>query len=298
MKREEDNILKDNPNDNFDEILKISSRLKVPASKQSKEAAWDQLIKSIQEDEVEEIKVIPFFASRKFWYSVAATVLVLIAITSLTYRYTTVEFQLSKGQMANKILPDGSEAILNSESKIEYRKFGWLANREIKLSGEAFFSVKHGSQFTVLTDFNRKVIVTGTKFNVLARGDQFEVKCFDGSVTVQTSESKTIPLTKGEGVVINKKEESPNQIMLDPIAEPTWIKGEYYFNNIPLNLVLDELSRQFNVTVKPDGFNPNARNYTGFFKKTSLVQALDLICIPMDLTYQISSDSTSVMIKK
>jgi transmembrane sensor len=298
MKREEDNILKGNPEDNFDEILRISSRLKVPASKQAKEAAWEQLVNSMQSDDVERPKVIPIYAIRKFWYSIAATLLVLITITSLTYRFKTVAFQLSKGQTTSKILPDSSEVMLNSESKIEYRRFGWLADREISLSGEAFFSVKQGSQFTVLSDFNRKVIVTGTKFNVLARGDQFEVKCFDGSVTVQTSVSKTISLTKGKGIVISKIEEPPSQITLDSITEPTWIKGEYYFNDVPLNLVFDELSRQFNVTIKHDGFVPATRNYTGFFKRTRLVQALDLICIPMDLTYQISSDSTSVMIKK
>lgn len=298
MKREDDNILNGNSEDNFDEILRISSKFKVPASNQGKEAAWDKLMHSIEENRIEEVKVIPMFAARKLWYSLAATVLVIIAVTSLTYRYTMVEFQLAKGQTASKFLPDSSEVKLNSESKIVYRRFGWLANREISLNGEAFFSVKHGSQFTITTEFDRKVIVTGTKFNVFARGDRFEVKCFDGSVTVHLSSKKTIPLTKGVGLAINKLGELPTQIKLDSIAEPTWIIGEYYFNNISLNIVLDELSRQFNVTIKTDGFDPKSRSYTGFFKRNKIVQALDLICIPMELDYQISSDSTTVIIQK
>ncbi len=298
MKTEEDNILKGSSEDNFDEILRISSNLKVPASSQGKEASWDKLMHSIEEDSIDEVKVIPLLASRKLWYSVAATLLVLIAVTSLTYRYTTVEFHLAKGQKTSKFLPDSSEVKLNSESKIVYRRFGWLSNREVSLNGEAFFCVKHGSQFTITTEFDRKVIVTGTKFNVLARGDHFEVKCFDGSVNVQISSKKIISLTKGVGLTINKPGELPSQIKLDSIAEPTWIKGEFYFNNISLNIVLDELSRQFNIAIKTDGFAPSARNYTGFFKNNHLVKALDLICIPMELTYQISSDSTRVIIKK
>ena len=62
--------------------------------------------------------------------------------------------------------------------------------------------------------------------------------------------------------------------------------------------MLDEVSRQFDVTIKADGVDPTVRNYTGFFKRDHLVQALDLVCIPMELTYQISTDSTSVIIKK
>lgn len=295
---EEDKITKGKYDDGFDDILKISSMLKVPASNHGKEVAWEQLINSIQKDRVKDAPIIPFYASRKLWYSFAASIAVLVAIASLTYRYATIEFQTSKGKTYNMILPDSSEVRLNSETKIEYRRFGWLSNREITLNGEAFFSVKHGSRFVVLSELNRKVIVTGTKFNVLSRGIQFEVKCFDGSVTVQTSESKSVSLTKGRGVAMNTLEESPKNIPFESIAEPTWIRGEYYFSNIPLNLVLDELSRQFNVTVKSDGFNPSARNYTGFFKRNSLSQALDLVCIPMVLTYQISSDSTSVIIRK
>ncbi len=298
MIKEEDNIMKGSSDDDFDEILRISSKLKVPSSAQGKEATWEKLMLTIDDSSIEEVKVVPLFLSRKLWFSVAATLLVVIAVASLTFRFSMVEVQLSKGQTATRFLPDSSEVILNSESKIEYRRFGWLANREISLKGEAYFCVKHGNRFTVLADFDRKVIVTGTKFNVFARGALFEVKCFEGSVKVQTPSTKPISLTKGKGVSINRSGKTPFQITLDSIAAPTWIKGEFYFNNVQLKLVLDEFSRQFNISVKLDGVDPAARNYTGFFKRNRLVQALDLICIPMELTYQISTDSTSVIIKK
>lgn len=298
MNSDEDNMLKGNSKDNFDEVLRISSRLKVPPSSQGKDAAWDKLMSSIQENNFGEVKVVPLIASRKLWYSVAASLILFIAVSSLTYRYRMVEFQLSKGQTASWFLPDSSEVVLNADSKIEYRRYGWLSNRNISLNGEAFFSVKHGSRFTVVADYNRKVIVTGTKFNVLSRGHHFEVKCFDGSVIVQTSSSKTIPLTKGIGVSVEKIGDSPKQITLDSIPKPAWIYGEYYFSNVPLSLVLDEFSRQFNVIVITKGVDPLTRNYTGYFKRNNIVQALDLICIPMGLSYLISSDSTSVIIKK
>lgn len=298
MTQEEENILNGNANENFDKILEITSKLKVPASAQGKEDAWDKLMQSIEQNTIEETKIVPFFSSSKFWYSIAATLIVLITIASLSYRYTMVEFQLSKGDFANKVLPDGSEVKMNADSKIEYRKFGWLSERIIKLNGEALFSVKHGNRFTVITEFNRKITVTGTKFNVFARGKQFEVKCFEGSVLVETSSSKPVALVKGKGVSYNIIEETPSQFVLDSIAEPTWTKGEFYFNDTPLNLVFDEVSRQFNVSITANSINPETRKYTGFFKRNSIKQALDLVCIPMGITYQISPDSTFVTIKK
>lgn len=298
MNSEKDKISKSTPEENFDEIMNLVSELKVPTSKQSKEAVWENLMQSIEADTANQVKVVSLFSSKKVWYSIAATIIALVTIVSLTYRFSTTELTIPKGQTANLTLPDSSKVTLNSDSKIEYRRFGWLSNREIELDGEAYFSVKHGNRFTVNAQFNRKVIVTGTKFNVMARREQFEVKCFEGSVTVQTTISKSIPIIKGKSFTIDKSGETTSTISVDSIEVPTWIKGEYFFNNTPLNLVFDELSRQYNVDISIVGFNPSNKNYTGFFKRDKLQNALDLICIPMDITYTISADSTSVTIKK
>jgi transmembrane sensor len=297
MNKEKKDILNGNPDDNFDKIFELTSKLKVPSSTEGKEVVWNKLMQSIEQNGNQEVKPISLFSSRRIWYSVAATLIVLITIASITYTHTTLKVQISKGETANKVLPDGSEIKLNADSKIEYRKFGWLSNRVIKISGEAFFSVKHGNRFTVLTDYNRKITVTGTKFNVFARGNRFEVRCFEGSITVETESAKPIGLTKGKGISINKIKETPTQFELDSITQPTWTKGEFYFSNTTLNIVLDELSRQFSITIKSIDVNPESRKFTGYFKRNRIVQALDLVCIPMGLTYQFSSDSTSVIIK-
>jgi len=297
MSKEEGDILKGNTDSNFESFFEATSKLKVPSSNLGKEAAWDKLVQSIELENPKKTKVVSI-SSSTVWISIAATLLALFTIASLTYRYTKVEFLSPKGNIASIFLPDSSDVKLNADSRIEYRRFGWLSSREVKLSGEAFFSVKHGSRFTVLTENDRKIIVTGTKFNVFARGIQFEVKCFEGSVRVETPKSKPIALAKGEGISFSKTEQLPKQIEIDSTAEPKWVNGEFFFNNLPFNEVLDELSRQFNISITPIGFAPETRNYTGFFKRKNLTQALDLVCIPMGLTYQVSSDSTSVRINK
>lgn len=297
MSSEHDKIMNGSPNDDFEAFEKLTSGLKVPASKKGKEAVWDSIMQSIEEESVKETKIVPLFSSKRLWYSVAASVLVFVTVVSLSYRYSTVEILVAKGQTASVSLPDNSEVTLNSDSKIEYRKYGWLSNRELTLVGEAFFNVKHGNKFTVNTANKNKVIVTGTKFNVLSRGDHFDVKCYDGSVIVQTSKSKSIPLPKGFAYAVNNDEEISSPITVDSFAAPKWIVGEFFFVNTPLNQVFEELNRQYNVEVAFEGVDLE-RNYTGFFKRDELTKSLDLICIPMELTYLISSDSSTVTIKK
>jgi len=298
MSKKEREILNSNSDSDFERFFESTSKLKVPPSNLGKEATWDKLMQSIEQESAKETKVVrisPFIVRM----SIAATLIILFTIATLSYKYSTLEFISQKGSTANIVLPDSSTIILNADSRIEYRRFGWLSDREIKLNGEAYFSVKRGNRFSVLTEFNKNVIVTGTRFNVFARGSHFEVKCFEGSVRVETPKTKPITLSKGKGVDISVNIEFLQQGEVDSTSmAPKWIAGDYYFNNRPLNEVLDELSRQFNVTINLQGFKPESRNYTGFFKNKDLPQALDLVCIPMGLTYQISSDSTSARIKK
>jgi len=290
--------MNNNSDSDFERFFESTSKLKVPSSNLGKEVAWEKLMQSIEHESIKKTKVVSI-SPLIIRLSIAATLIILFTLATLSYKYSTLEFLSQKGSISNIVLPDSSTVILNADSRIEYRRFGWLSKREIKLNGEAYFSVKHGNRFSVLTEFNKNIIVTGTKFNVFARGSHFEVKCFEGSVRVETPKTKPITLSKGKGVDISINIEFLQQVELDSTTmNPKWISGDFYFNNQPLNEVLDELSRQFNVNISIQGFKPEDRNYTGFFKNRNLTQALDLVCIPMGLTYQISSDSTSVLIKK
>lgn len=297
MSKEEQNILGSNIDPEFEKFLEASSKLVVPSSKLGKEATWDKLMENIEQQEIEEVKVVKF-SYQKLWLSAAAAVIVLFTIASLTYRFAQVKVVSPKGEFTSTLLPDGSELRLNADSKIEYRKFGWVANREIELDGEAYFKVMKGSTFTVNANVDKKVVVTGTEFNVFTRGSRFEVKCFEGSVIVHTPNKPPFTINKGNGIVVKDAEMTSVQFDADSVSIPTWIKGEFFFNDVPLNEVFEELTRQFNITISIQNFSPESKHYTGYFQRTQLPQALDLVCIPMGLTNQISKEGTSVLIKK
>ena len=95
-------------------------------------------------------------------------------------------------------LPDGSQVTMNSKSLIEFNPDSWESNRILKLSGEAYFKVNKGSQFTFNTK-NGNVIVLGTEFNVNSLDNYFEVICYEGKVKVEKNTKEYI-LTPGKTV--------------------------------------------------------------------------------------------------
>lgn len=130
----------------------------------------------------------------KSWlvWSVAASLLLAVAGTWF-YRQqagtTGEELQLaaSFGEISNAGLPDGSDVVLNANSRIRYQKnFEQAAVREVWLEGEAFFHVKktaNRKKFIVHTH-QFDVLVTGTQFNVVTRGKQARVYLQEGGITL------------------------------------------------------------------------------------------------------------------
>jgi transmembrane sensor len=98
-------------------------------------------------------------------------------------------------------LPDGSIVHINKNSSITYAG-DFESRREIKLSGEAFFEVKHNEEvpFTVrVNDINIRDV--GTAFNVKSKQQNTEVIVESGIVQVSRS-ANSIRLTPNEMVRI------------------------------------------------------------------------------------------------
>ncbi len=191
---------------------------------------------------------------------------------------TTVQTLAS--QQVTFDLPDASIVVLNADSKTKYNKDKWAKKRQITLDGEAFFKVAKGSKFDVLTS-NGIVSVVGTQFNVKNRGNYFEVKCFEGIVSVDNN-GESQQLTKGTTYrMLN------GVITLDSIhnKQPKWIDNISSFKGVPLSDVLDEFERQYNMIVNTNEVDTK-RLFTGSFVNTNLDQALASITIPFNLTYK------------
>ena len=122
------------------------------------------------------------------YVGIAASILLLFGV------YQFLGFTQSAiadiGSTKSVLLPDKSVVVLNSQSSIAYSKM-FAMYRKIKLDGAAYFEVEKGKVFTVKTAYG-EVEVLGTKFEVIARPDWFEVTCFEGKVKVKSGKNATI----------------------------------------------------------------------------------------------------------
>lgn len=265
-----------------EKILSRASSFKVPEGKTPEEALGD-LKKLIRESP----EVMPLVKKRQVSYlwiisSAAAALLILLGIRQLFLSQTEVRVAAGKGSHTTYVLSDGSSVRLNSDSRISFDGREFSTDRVLYLKGEAFFNVTPGEPFRIKTA-NGLVKVLGTSFNVYTRNDVFKVSCITGKVSVESGNS-SVTIVGGESAELT--DGRLKKFRDDRIKYVTgWINGELYFENAPLNLVFDEIERQFNV--KFVGRQIADEYFTGSFYNNDLMTALDIVCIPMGLKYEI-----------
>lgn len=270
----------------------VKFNISVPPSNRSKEQAWDMLMQAIDNQQQEPAKVVTM-QSRYTWMLVAASVIIVMVISSLFVLNTEYRIETQQAQTLEYNLPDGSVVILNSNTWITYkRSYGWFG-RNIRMEGEAYFKVKGGKGKFVITDTqNQQVMVTGTEFNLLSRGNTFEVKCFEGAVKVSSSGLQPVTVQKGESVVKRDGALIHSKQSDKELTKPVWVTHEFSFTDQPLSKVFEQVSDFYQVEIKTEGFEPENRYFTGTIPAGNAAEVLDVIAISMGLTYTVNTDST------
>lgn len=221
-------------------------------------------------------------------FSMVWKVAAVFALLLAGYYYSTTLDTSIKTEIAQTetfSLPDASEVILNSGSKITYNKKKWNHNRELSLDGEAYFKVTKGKKFSVKTS-EGVVTVLGTQFNVSERDGFFTVACYEGLVSVAFNDT-IFKLPAGEKVQIEN-----GKLAVDGTTknlQPVWLTKESNFENVPLSLVLKEVERQYPVKISVEDINTDKR-FTGSFTHKNIELALKSICEPLQLNYKINNN--------
>lgn len=257
--------------------------------KTSSEVHWDRLKKQIENRNVKEKRIILSF---KYQLAAAASILILTGLF-LFNQNRQITYVAKAGEITEYTLPDKSVIVLNADSRISFNKKNWNKSREVKLTGEAYFKVKKGSWFTVNTEVG-SVKVLGTSFNVYNRDNDFRVACFTGKVHVKLNQSnQSVILTQGLSTEsINRdKLGDPKRFNISQVGK--WQKGEFYYSNEKLINVFKEIERQFNVKIEAK--NIDYRYYSGFFTTENINDALQMVCLPMNLKYSFKDESTIII---
>lgn len=188
---------------------------------------------------------------------IAAAILLLLGIGLwMTASYKsgsggTKDIKTTYGQVSRQVLPDGTEVTMNANSRLIY-KDGWKdgADREVSLSGEAFFHVSRTplkSRFIVHTD-HFYIVVTGTQFNVVNRPGMENVLLKEGSVVVGTCKENELSMKPGDFVVL--AQQKPERKTVQPDSLTAWQDHKLIFDKTPLRDLVTIIDNQYGVHIQ------------------------------------------------
>ncbi|MFY0608553.1 MAG: FecR domain-containing protein [Cyclobacteriaceae bacterium] len=274
----------DKTEDEFAEFLKKSADAKLPKGR-GKEAIWSAIEDEISGKETEEKPAVNLWA----YSGIAAAVTILIAFTIVFWDSgSPINHSTSIAQSQEITLPDGSVATLNANSQLSYSE-DW--NREVELTGEAFFEVEKGGRFLVKTPIGN-VQVLGTSFNVFDREGEFEVACKTGKVNISIpSKAYNQDITPGQIVLLESDTVKQYERLPDLMGK--WKTGEFYYSEQPISDVLDELKRQFDVQI--DFQQSEDILFSGYFTNKNVETALDMVFLPLGYEYEMVGEKRFVI---
>lgn len=218
-------------------------------------------------------------------YSVAAAILLLIGL-AVFMRFYTQNIATISGEHLSHTLPDGSVIELNAVTSISYHPYWWPFERNLDFSGEAFFKVNKGEEFTVISNEGQTTIL-GTSFNIFARETDYRVYCKSGRIKVaSTRYDIEYELTAGELAVIDNPNKAGRKIKTEDKTHLSWTKGSMSFTDASLERVFEEIERQYNIEIESSKDIDELIFGAYFDKPENPEEVLDLICIQFNLEYK------------
>lgn len=270
-----------------EKILKLSGGFIPPAGKAKNE------VLALLLDKIEKETPTKTFRLKSYLQVAAAVIILLVGIKVMPSLLSAQQVKTKYAEQNEVILPDGTNVVLNADSRIKWDKRKFNDKRYLTLSGEAYFDVKKGEEFIIKTN-SGTVEVLGTQLNVFSRNEEFWVSCISGKVKVSANKQQQI-ITPGEWVKLNNS--TLEKSKLASIENTSmWKEGVFHFEETKLLAIFDELERQFNVSIRFEG--DGERKATLDFSNKDLNEALDIVCIPMELSYEIKNRKVILSEKK
>lgn len=210
------------------------------------------------------------------WLQLASAAIIILMLSIYLVGDQTKTVYAGIGEKIEKVLPDGTFIILNSDTKIDYRKdLQKKELREVWIKGEAFFKVakmKGGIPFVVHTD-QFEVIVTGTQFNLNSNEKESSILLTEGSVTIKTKSGKEIKLLPGDYFIEDNngdKIAEKKSIETKPEAVLGWLDKHIVFENTPISQVAKEIELRYKITVKMESQKIANKTITGILPNDNL----------------------------
>ena len=202
------------------------------------------------------------------------------------------EYATPRGRRAVFRLLDGTEIMLNADSRLRAPVTFAAGQRDVYLDGEGFFRVVHDAArpFVVHTS-GGAVRDIGTRFGIHAYGDgaRERVAVIEGAVAVaetvvHAGQVATRSRTGGVHVVSRAKVDD----------ELAWTRGRLVFESVPLSEVVQRLGRWYDLDIRVDDRAVAERPVTGSYGDEPVAQVLTLITAAVGARYEWHGRSVTI----
>lgn len=259
--------------------------------------------------QVNEPKVVSISPHRRLWRRIAvAAALVGVCLTMYLgwpvvhnhlYPVQLAELTVPANQQRQITLPDGSKVWVNSDSQITYEQGFNGKTREIYLSGEAYFDIKHDRSRPFIIHTGKVVTtVLGTAFNIKEDriNQNIVVTVTRGKVSVANGKKLLGVIIPNQQISFNLINNSSTQTNVDAEQAIAWQDTELHFNDITFAEAVLQLQQRFNVKIDFSNDRIKECRFTGTaLTGDKLHEILKVICAFNHATYQIKTDG-SIMI--
>lgn len=194
------------------------------------------------------------------------------------------------------ILADGTQVWLNAESSIRYPTTFLGQDREVELSGEAYFEVAKNRKkpFRVLVG-KQVVEVLGTHFNINSYPNENYIKTdlLEGKVKITTGKDSVF-LKPGQESVFMTRGSTLLVKQADTYKAVAWKNGLFNFEKAELPQVMRELARWYDLEVYYQGKVPSTA-ITGTVDRNVNAAQFFRILKDLDIKFKIEGKKITIM---
>ncbi|WP_205508411.1 FecR family protein [Longitalea arenae] len=197
----------------------------------------------------------------------------------------------SRSEYKYMLLPDSTQVWLNAASTLEYPKLFAAGKREVFLTGEAYFDVKHADKIPFLIHTgNVTTSVLGTAFNIKAYPgrENIIVSVSRGRVRVHYGSKEVAILTQGQQVRVGNVNKTVIQKKLPVHEVAPWQQGNLVYDDETISDIVADLERIYDVHIRLDNEAlARERISTSFRREIGIEPALQVLCNLTDTRLQL-----------
>jgi transmembrane sensor len=241
-------------------------------------------------------------------YSAAAVLVVGLCLgLAILFLHRRVSYSTGYGELRTVMLPDSSLVILNANSRIQYAA-DWNRDkpREIWLTGEAYFQVRHlydsgairpGERFIAHAG-KANIEVLGTSFNLSNRHGRTDADLIEGQIRFEVPEKQGVVVTlqPGDRVQYLEAQDTILKKKGNPKDFSGWKSGELHFDRTPAGEIFRYFEDTYGCQVVVKDSSILKKTLSGTFKSNNRKVLLRTISAAWGITMELSPDAKKLLV--